>query len=304
MKRLVMATIVALFAVPHTASAAPIQPYLDLGTVTGSVDEAEALVKATLVGGGFTILGAYAPAADPTLRAVAYTSEALVETLASLPPKRGFAGGLKVGLKREGSAVRVTMTDPDLIFRAYLQNDYAAVADTLTAVGRRAVALFSAANGFTGEATPMGGGALDTDDVAGYHYMFGMEYFEDQVKLTGGRDHDALVATVEKRLADGAAGARKVFALTYPRSDGHRATLFGVALADGKKGEPFFLPIIGIDHVAAMPYELLVVDGEAFTLHGRYRIALHWPALTMGTFSKIISTPGDVAETMKAVVAP
>jgi hypothetical protein len=34
-------------------------------------------------------------------------------------------------------------------------------------------------------------------------------------------------------------------------------------------------------------------------LNGRYRIALHWPELTMGTFTKIMSTPGDIKDMMK-----
>ena len=37
-------------------------------------------------------------------------------------------------------------------------------------------------------------------------------------------------------------------------------------------------------------------------LHGRYRFALHWPELTMGTFTKIMSSPGDVEDAMKTLV--
>ena len=40
---------------------------------------------------------------------------------------------------------------------------------------------------------------------------------------------------------------------------------------------------------------------KASMLHGRYRIALHWPELSMGTFSKIMSTPGNVEDYMKAL---
>jgi hypothetical protein len=37
-------------------------------------------------------------------------------------------------------------------------------------------------------------------------------------------------------------------------------------------------------------------------LHGRYRIALSFPDLTMGTFSKIMSTPGDIEDLLKQLV--
>ena len=36
-------------------------------------------------------------------------------------------------------------------------------------------------------------------------------------------------------------------------------------------------------------------------LHGKYRIALNWPELTMGTFMKIMSTPGDIEDTLEGL---
>ena len=61
------------------------------------------------------------------------------------------------------------------------------------------------------------------------------------------------------------------------------------------------MPIIGEDHLAALPYEIILSDNKATMLHGRFRIALHWPSLTMGTFTKIIGTPGDIETTMKSL---
>lgn len=40
---------------------------------------------------------------------------------------------------------------------------------------------------------------------------------------------------------------------------------------------------------------------KATMLHGKYRIALHWPELTMGTFMKIMSTPKSIQRFMKAL---
>ena len=54
------------------------------------------------------------------------------------------------------------------------------------------------------------------------------------------------------------------------------------------------MPIIDIaqqKHVTFLPYELLVVRKEVRMLHGRFRIALSFPELGMGTFTKIMSTP-------------
>ena len=74
-----------------------------------------------------------------------------------------------------------------------------------------------------------------------------------------------------------------------------------VGLLDREEGESHFLPIIGEGHVAAMPYEIILVNKKATMLHGRYRFALHWPELTMKTFTKIMSSPGDVEDAMEAL---
>ena len=68
-----------------------------------------------------------------------------------------------------------------------------------------------------------------------------------------------------------------------------------------KKVKKQFLPIIGEDHLAAMPYEIILQGNKATMLHGRYRIALHWPELTMGTFMKIRNTPGDYKDVFEAL---
>jgi hypothetical protein len=70
---------------------------------------------------------------------------------------------------------------------------------------------------------------------------------------------------------------------------------------DSEDGEKHFLPIIGEDHIAAMPYDIILQGNEVSMLHGKYRFALYWPELTMGTFMKIMSTPGDVEDFMQAL---
>ena len=86
--------------------------------------------------------------------------------------------------------------------------------------------------------------------------------------------------------------------LCWPKFDS--SFVFG-GLLDKEKGEASFLPKIGAKHLAAMPYEIVVEGNKATILHGRFRFAMYWPELTMGQFSKIMSTPGDIEDTMKAL---
>jgi len=80
-----------------------------------------------------------------------------------------------------------------------------------------------------------------------------------------------------------------------------KAAVYGVRLLNSKKGENHFLPIIGEEHIAAMPYEIIIQNNTASMLHGRFRIALCWPDLEMGIFMKIMSTPGYIEETFKSL---
>ena len=54
-------------------------------------------------------------------------------------------------------------------------------------------------------------------------------------------------------------------------------------------------------HTAFLPYEILVKDKTVVMLHGRYRIAVAFPDLTMGTFTKIMSAPGDIEDVMTEI---
>lgn len=92
-----------------------------------------------------------------------------------------------------------------------------------------------------------------------------------------------------------------VYSNRYEGIRGTQLTLYGFALS-GETGEGNFMPKIDLaspKHTAFLPYELLVDDNEAHMLHGRFRIALSFPDLTMGTFTKIMSMPGDIEDLLK-----
>jgi hypothetical protein len=55
-------------------------------------------------------------------------------------------------------------------------------------------------------------------------------------------------------------------------------------------------------HTAFLPYEVLVSGNKVLMLHGRYRIAISFPDLSMMTFTKIMSTPGNIENSLKQIV--
>ena len=86
------------------------------------------------------------------------------------------------------------------------------------------------------------------------------------------------------------------------RIEAFAATLAGAL--GGERRESRYVPIIDFGerkHTAFLPYGLLVMDDAVVMLHGRFRIALSFPDLTMGTFSKIMAPPGDIKKLMQAL---
>ena len=114
------------------------------------------------------------------------------------------------------------------------------------------------------------------------------------------------------RFASHAQALRKVEqALGEPKSDmspvwkvkvSADQTLYGVQLHRGKWAKDRIKKIMDTldtqtpKSTASLPWELLVTGKELVYLPGKYRIAVMFPDLTMGTFMKIAEVPEDMAE--------
>ena len=142
------------------------------------------------------------------------------------------------------------------------------------------------------------GGTISADKLAKYHYKIMMPYFTDPVELNEFASFDEGLKIITNNLNAKKGNTVKVYRIVY---ENENIAVFGVGLQSKDDGESYFLPKIGEDHVAALPYEIILQGKTATMLHGKYRLALHWPELTMGTFMKIMSTPGDIEDTLEAV---
>jgi hypothetical protein len=125
-----------------------------------------------------------------------------------------------------------------------------------------------------------------------------MPYFTDPVTLNEFSSFEEGLRVIEANLKAEKGETLQVYKILYTDE---KVAVFGVGLRSKEDGEAYFLPIIGEDHIAAMPYEIILQGKTATMLHGKYRIALSWPDLTMGTFMKIMSTPGDIEDTLEGL---
>jgi uncharacterized protein (DUF302 family) len=298
MKRLILIFTVLLAG--YAATSQSLKPYILGATANGSIADTKTKVKSGLEGAGFTVAGEYMPVGDANRWIIVVSHPALDNAVKSVGELTGFASTLRVGLTKENSVINISYTNPKYWGNAYFRDDFDKVATDYTKVEvafKKAVANIGEAKGaaFGSEE------GVEIDDLRNYHYMFGMPYFDETKELADFDSHNEAIAKIENSLKWGKPGVKLVYRHDVP---GTKLVLYGLALS-GEDGEGNFMPKIDIStpkHTAFLPYELLVMDNEVHMLHGRFRIALSFPDLTMGTFTKIMSTPGDIQDLMEQLV--
>jgi uncharacterized protein (DUF302 family) len=281
-------------------NAQTLKPYI-LGTsITGTIDEIKQKVKDNLESANFKVAGEYMPAEDASRYVIVVTHPALDKAVKKNGGLTGFAATLRAAITNENGKLNITYTNPEYWGNAYFRKDYPSVEAEYKEIAAAFKKAMEGVGTYSGK--PFGSKkGLKIDNLRKYHYMFGMPYFDDVVELGDFDSHADAVASIDKALKEGKPGVSLVYKYTVP---GTELTLYGIALS-GEKGESSFLPKIDLDtpkHTAFLPYEMLVNGDEVVMLHGRFRIAIAFPDLAMGTFTKIMSTPGDIETLLQQLV--
>jgi len=293
MKKLIFSSLTIL-VFNITTIAQELAPYIKVGESSKTIEQVSDEVVAALNNASFTILGQANPEGNSNLKVIAFTTTELKNTVVKVTDRGALAAAYKVGLIAKDGKVTISYTNPDYILRAYLgdnYNSYKAIFEKFSKNIKTALASVGS------EFTPFGG-FVDADDLKKYHYKIMMPYFTDPIELNEYSSFEEGLKIIENNLKAKKGQTVEVYKIVYPDK---KVAVFGVGLRSKEDGEAVFLPIIGEDHVAAMPYEIILQGKKATMLHGKYRIALHWPELTMGTFMKIMSTPGDIEDTLEGL---
>ena len=292
MKRVILS---GMFLVLGVIWVSGIAPFLKLATYDGTMSEVVGQMNTMLEEDGYEIIGQYQPGENPDLYVLVFTNDEL-KTFCQQSEDRGMlAAAMKLGFQQSEGKITVSMVNPEYLFYAYFQdrmNDPSFKTAALEVSSK--VKGNMKLEGFTQE--PFGG-ELKTEKLVKYRYMAGMPNFGKSVSLAEFDSFDQGLAAIREGLSKGGS-TPKVYEIVDIEKE---TAVFGIGLMDKEKGEAHFLPIIGESHAAAMPYELILQGNEVTMLHGRFRFALHWPELTMKTFTKIMSSPGDVEDAMKSL---
>jgi hypothetical protein len=273
------------------------RPFVLANAPAGNLEQAAAGVATALRAQGFEEVGSYSPYAGATV--IVVTSPELKAAALRAKKNGGFGAGQRVAITEVKGKPQLSYMNPAYLGAAYGLGKLETVSEKLK-VALGAVQEFGSEDGLTAEQLAPGT----------YHYMVGMPYFQQVDLLAKYPDYPTALAAVERGLAAGKGGTKKIYRIDLP---GREVSVFGVAIVTGdgidkgdKDTDKEIMDILDWQELritAALPYEMLVQGGEVISLRGRYRIALHSPDTKMAGahgFTKLMSAPGGIKAALKA----
>lgn len=268
------------------ADDASLKPFVLAYRGAGTISEKLGEVKAAIEREGFQVVGEYAPYKGTHI--VVVTSEVLRKNAAN-SSFGAYGAVLRISITEKGKDLQVSFINPIYMAQAYRMKDGLAepAAKMEKALGKKE--MFGSKNGLT------------AGKLRKYHYMVLMPYFTDQVELAKYKSHEEAVHAVEANLSAGKGGTVRVYRVDLA---GKKESVFGVGIREGEGADDAVMKTVDYNELkqaAHLPYELIVSDGTVYMLHGKFRIALDFPDLTMGTFMKISGAPSAIENTLKQV---
>jgi len=273
-----------------SADEALLKPFVLGSRGPGTVAEKTVVVKSALIAQGFTIAGEYAP--YPEAMVIVATNDELKSTAAK-SERGGFGAAVRVSVTKVKDEVQVAYVNPVYMANAYrMQGDLADVAAKLGAA--------------LGKQEEFGAKGLKAKKLRAYHYMVGMEYFDEPSVLAEYGSFEEAAAAVEAGLAAGRGGVTRVYRIDVP---GKKEAVFGVAMkgateADKYMDDRFIMSEIDFKDIrstAHLPYEILVSGNKVYALYARFRIAVSFPDLSMmgsNSFMHIMKSPEAIRKAL------
>jgi len=273
------------------------QPFVLASINDASLAEQTDATIAALEGAGFVVAGRYSPL--PNANVIVVTSPEIL-AIAAQTARGGYGAGQRVSVTERDGKTEVAFVNPLYIQFAYRMAEGMQVVHDRLSAALGYVEAYGAQKKMTAK------------KLGDYHYMIGMQRFDDPSELRRFDSHAEALNAVEHALSRDGDALTLVYRIDIP---GKSQTVFGVGMrASGQDenaldiDEAHQLSIVdfeGYSKVAYFPYELLVDDGEVEALHMRFRMAVHFPDLSMmgkHGFTQLMSSPGATEDAFEALV--
>lgn len=272
-----------------------LKPFVLASKGAGSVVEKTEQARTALLAAGFAVVGEYTPYPDADILVV--TSDEL-KANAAASEHGGYGAVQRIAITKINNEVQVSYTNPVYMANVYrMQGDLSGVAARL-AVALGSVEEFGSAKGMT------------ASQARKYHYMLGMEYFDEPSVLAEYASYEEAVKSVDAKLGSNQNGVSKVYRVDIP---GKQETVFGVGLKGGAETDKYMddrfimneIDFHDVRSTAHLPYEILVSGNKVFALYARFRIAINFPDLSMmgkNSFMNIMKTPEAIRAALQKTV--
>lgn len=296
------------------ADAELLKPFVLASKGPGNIAAKVEAAKTALSANGFTVEGTYSPYPAATILIV--TSDELKKNAAE-SDFGGYGAIQRIAVTKVNSEIQISYTNP-----VFMANVYRMKGDLQDVAAKLEKAL--------GKVEEYGAKGMTAKKARKYHYMFGMEYFDEPSVLAEYSSYEEAIAAVEAGLAAKSEGVSKVFRVDIP---GKNETVFGVAMA-GKPGsnkvtkeavpgkdeqteilmagapesDQYIMSVIDFGEIkstAHLPYEILVSDNKVYALYARFRIAISFPNLKMmgsNSFMNIMEAPEAIRKALQKTV--
>ena len=160
-----------------------LKPFILGSKGPGTVAEKTEQAKTALTGAGFSVVGKYSPYADAQILIV--TSDELKKNAAA-SEHGGFGAIQRVAVTKVNNDVQVSYTNP-----IYMANAYRMKGDLKGTASAMEKAL--------GKSEEFGANGMTATQVRKYHYMVGMEYFDEPSLLAEYDNYEEAVKAVERK---------------------------------------------------------------------------------------------------------
>jgi len=271
-----------------------LKPFVLASKSEGKVAEKTVQTKAALVAGGFTVVGEYSPYADADILIV--TNDEMKKNAAE-SEHGGFGAIQRVSVTKGKDGVQVSYTNP-----VYMANVYRMKGDLSGVAAGLAKAL--------GKVEEFGATGMTAEKARKYHYMIGMEYFDEPSLLAEYGSYEEAVQSVDAKLTTNKNGVTKVYRVDVP---GKQESVFGAAMKGASEDDKYMddrfimseIDFHDVKSTAHLPYEVLVSGNKVYALYARFRIAINFPDLSMmgkNSFMNIMKSPDAIKDVLKKTV--
>ncbi len=264
-----------------------LKPFFLASTSSGDFAQTIADTKSKLNDGGFEIIGEYAPYDGANI--IVVTSDAL-KANAKATKFGGYGAVQRVAITDREGTIQVTYTNPTYLANSYRMEGQLEVVSSALKNSLGVQEAYGSKDGLPGK------------ELRGYHYMFGMPYFDEPDVLSEHGSYDDAVKNVQAALAANKGGVSKVYMLEIP---GKKQTIVGVAMTKDMSSDVTIMKEIDFKDIRAtahLPYEMLIhEDGKVYALSAKFRIAISFPDLSMAgehSFMGIMASPDAIRKAL------